>query len=118
MPLPTGWSVTSGYAPAIAFSTAPGAGVAITADFGSLWLCRFADDVQDFEEFMAQLFDAPDTAPVHGQAMTTPPSFPTLAGQGWSVAQKADVFDPRRLATSRAARSATRSTKTRSGNSS
>jgi uncharacterized protein (TIGR02217 family) len=53
----SGWSVSSGYLPAITFATAPGAGVAITGDFGVLWLCRFADDVQDFEEFMAQLFE-------------------------------------------------------------
>ncbi len=51
-----GWTVSSGYAPAITFATAPGAGVAVTADFGLLWLCRFAEDVQDFEEFMAMLF--------------------------------------------------------------
>ena len=52
----TGWSVSSGYAPAIAFTAAPGAGVAVIADFGVLWLCRFAEDVQDFEEFMAMLW--------------------------------------------------------------
>ncbi len=52
----TGWSVSSGYAPAITFTTAPGLGVAVTADFGFLWLCRFAEDVQDFEEFMAMLW--------------------------------------------------------------
>jgi hypothetical protein len=51
------WSVSAGYAPAITFTTAPSAGVTITADFGALWLCRFADDVQDFEEFMVQLFE-------------------------------------------------------------
>ena len=50
------WSVSSGYAPAITFTTAPGLGVAVTADFGFLWLCRFAEDVQDFEEFMAMLW--------------------------------------------------------------
>ena len=33
-----------------------GAGAAITADFGILWLCRFAEDVQDFEEFMTMLW--------------------------------------------------------------
>ena len=49
--------MTSGFAPAIVFATAPRAGVPITADFGVLWLCRFADDVQDFEEFMAMLFE-------------------------------------------------------------
>ena len=53
----TGWTVSAGYLPAIAFATAPSSGAAITADFGLLWLCRFADDVQDFEEFMAQLFE-------------------------------------------------------------
>ncbi len=53
----SGWSVTTGYAPAIVFSMAPSAGIAITADFGMLWLCRFAEDVQDFEEFMTQLFE-------------------------------------------------------------
>ena len=45
------------YLPAITFTTAPASGVAITADFGVLWLCRFADDVQDFEEFMSMLFE-------------------------------------------------------------
>jgi hypothetical protein len=52
----SGWTVSSGYAPAITFGMAPGSGVAITADFGLLWLCRFAEDVQDFEEFMTQLW--------------------------------------------------------------
>ncbi len=28
----------------------------ISADFGVLWLCRFADDVLEFKQFMAQLF--------------------------------------------------------------
>ena len=42
-----GWSVERGYLPAITFTTAPTSGVAITADFGVLWLCHFADDVQD-----------------------------------------------------------------------
>ena len=51
-----GWTTSAGYLPAINFSTAPAAGVAVSADFGLLWLCRFADDMQDFEEFMAQLF--------------------------------------------------------------
>jgi hypothetical protein len=53
---PSGWSASSGYLPAITFASAPGAGVAITADFGILWLCRFAEDVQDFEEFMSMLW--------------------------------------------------------------
>ena len=53
---PSEWTVSSGYLPAITFASAPGDGVAITADFGVLWLCRFAEDVQDFEEFMTMLW--------------------------------------------------------------
>jgi hypothetical protein len=53
---PGGWSVSSGYLPAITFTTAPSSGAGITADFGILWLCRFAEDVQDFEEFMTMLW--------------------------------------------------------------
>jgi hypothetical protein len=53
---PSGWFASNGYLPAITFASAPGAGVAITADFGILWLCRFAEDVQDFEEFMSMLW--------------------------------------------------------------
>ena len=53
----TDWSDSSGYAPLITFATAPGTGVAISADFAVLWLCRFAEDWLDFEEFMAMLFE-------------------------------------------------------------
>lgn len=55
-PQASGWSVSGGFGPAVAFASAPDEGVTITADFGVLWLCRFADDVQDLEEFMAMLF--------------------------------------------------------------
>ena len=48
--------VSSGYLPAITFTTAPGSGVVVSADFGVLWLCRFAEDVQNFEEFMTMLW--------------------------------------------------------------
>ena len=51
-----GWTVSAGYNPVVTFSAAPGAGLAISADFGMLWLCRFAEDVQDLEEFMAMLW--------------------------------------------------------------
>ena len=37
---------------------------------------------------MTMLLDAPNAAADDGSAMTTPPSFPTLAGQGWSVHKK------------------------------
>ena len=39
----------------LTFVSPPGAGVAITADFTYGFSCRFAEDVEDFEEFMAQL---------------------------------------------------------------
>jgi hypothetical protein len=56
-PLPaSAWSLSGGYAPAIALASAPAAGAQVSADFGVLWLCRFADDVLDLEEFMAMLF--------------------------------------------------------------
>ena len=40
----------------IGFSTAPGTGVAITADFSFAFQCRFIDDQMDFDEFMAALW--------------------------------------------------------------
>jgi hypothetical protein len=56
-PLPaTAWSCSGGYAPAIALADAPATGALVSADFGALWLCRFADDGLDLEEFMAMLF--------------------------------------------------------------
>ena len=56
------------------------------------WLCRFADDVLDFEEFMAMLWTL-KTVALDSAPLTTPPSFPTLAGQGWSVHKK-PTFEP------------------------
>jgi uncharacterized protein (TIGR02217 family) len=53
---PSGWSVSNQYLPAITFTSPPLTGAAITADFSILWLCRFAEDVQDFEEFMTMLW--------------------------------------------------------------
>jgi hypothetical protein len=56
-PLPaSAWSCSGGYAPAIVLATAPAAGALVSADFGVLWLCRFADDALDLEAFMAMLF--------------------------------------------------------------
>jgi hypothetical protein len=51
------WSVSSGYGAAVTFAAAPARGTPVTADFGVLWLCRFAHDMLDFEEFMAMLFE-------------------------------------------------------------
>lgn len=50
------YAVTPGYAPQLTFVAAPVAGAAISADFGLLWLCRFADDIADLESFMAMLW--------------------------------------------------------------
>ena len=92
--------MSSGYLPAITFATAPAAGVAITADFGVLWLCRFADDVQDFEEFMAQLFEAASARHACGSLVDDgatgrdatpcrlPLPRPLASGLGWSVHKK------------------------------
>ena len=52
----TGWSVTPGFYPAIAFAAPPAPGAAVTADFGVLWLCRFAEDVADLENFQTLLW--------------------------------------------------------------
>ena len=43
-------------APSVTFATAPADGVAITADFHWYFLCRFDDDSEDLEEFMAALY--------------------------------------------------------------
>jgi uncharacterized protein (TIGR02217 family) len=40
----------------LAFTTAPAAGAAITADFSFAFNCRFLEDQMDFEEFMASLW--------------------------------------------------------------
>lgn len=52
---PSGYGVgsTTGQ---ITFVTAPGAGVAITADFSYYFRCRFVGDAMDFEKFMVQLW--------------------------------------------------------------
>ena len=38
------------------FNSAPGGGVAITADFSFYYLCKFLDDEQDFEEFLKNIW--------------------------------------------------------------
>ena len=40
----------------VTFTTAPGSGAAITADFTYYFRCRFAEDSYDFENFMHQLW--------------------------------------------------------------
>lgn len=40
----------------LVFTSPPGAGVQITADFSYAFVCRFLDDQLDFEEFMSNLW--------------------------------------------------------------
>lgn len=54
---PTGWTATSGKPCTLTFATAPGSGVAVTIDFTFAFICRFSDDVQDFEEFASMLWN-------------------------------------------------------------
>lgn len=42
----------------VTFTTAPGASVAVSADFTFYFRCRFAEDSMDFEKFMSQLWRA------------------------------------------------------------
>lgn len=46
----------------LVFATAPGSGVAISADFSFYFPCRFAADQIDFEKFMAALYSAKKVA--------------------------------------------------------
>lgn len=48
-----GWSVQNGNQ--IQFASAPPSGALITADFTYYFVCRFIDDVHDYEEFMYKL---------------------------------------------------------------
>ncbi len=47
---------TTVLAPSVTFATAPAASVTVTADFHWYFLCRFDDDSEDAEEFMAALW--------------------------------------------------------------
>ncbi len=50
----SGWSLSQPNT--LSFSSAPGSGVVITADFSYCFVCRFLDDQEDFENFMAGLW--------------------------------------------------------------
>ena len=52
----TGWVLSA--VNVLTFDTAPAAGVVVTASFAYGYACRFSDDVEDFEEFMAMLMAA------------------------------------------------------------
>jgi hypothetical protein len=52
---PTSYSVDAGTG-LVAFNTAPGGGLIITADYSYYFRCRFIDDSYAFENFMYQLW--------------------------------------------------------------
>lgn len=56
VPQSSGWTVSGTMPPLVTLSSPPVAGVTVTADFAPLWLCRFADDLADFENFAAMLW--------------------------------------------------------------
>ncbi len=52
------WSISSGpNGGVLTFTTPPGAGVAIAADFGFDWRVHFVDDQADFSNWIYQVFD-------------------------------------------------------------
>jgi|GEM_PF-397546 len=70
----SGWVFTAPNS--LGFYTAPGAGVAITADFSFAFQCRFLDDRIDFEEFMASLWKLGSMKFRSVKANTTPAAAP------------------------------------------
>ncbi len=50
----SGWSLIQPNT--LSFTSAPGTGVAITADFSYAFVCRFLDDQEDFENIMSGLW--------------------------------------------------------------
>ncbi|MDI3260370.1 MAG: DUF2460 domain-containing protein, partial [Sinobacteraceae bacterium] len=50
----TGWSVADGV---VTFSTAPASGHVLTWSGTYYYRCRFADDSEDFSQFLAQLYE-------------------------------------------------------------
>ncbi len=53
---PSGWALSPPNS--LVFTAAPGVGVSITATFAYAFQCRFADDSQEFEQVMANLWKA------------------------------------------------------------
>ena len=51
------WSLSSGYEPVLTVPTPPANGAQVAVDGVALWLCRFADDGLDLEQFAYQLFE-------------------------------------------------------------
>ena len=102
----TAWRRRSGYA-VNAGAPAPSRDVRDAARFGRRaspristghLLCRFDDDSQDVEEFMAQLYALQSLRLQNGARMTTPPSLPVLAGRRLVAAQEARILHAHRFA--------------------
>ena len=51
---PSGWSLSAPNS--LVFTSAPGSGVVVSADFSHAFQCRFDDDTADFEQFMSNLW--------------------------------------------------------------
>ncbi len=51
------WSLSAGYEPTLTLSTPPASGAQVAVDGVALWLCRFADDALDLEQFAYGLFE-------------------------------------------------------------
>jgi hypothetical protein len=49
-----GWSLATPNS--LVFATAPGAGATVSASFSYAFQCRFLDDIEDFEQFMENLW--------------------------------------------------------------
>ena len=82
--------------PAIAFATPPAAGVVVSADFGVLWLCRFADDALDLRGFMAMLFALGDGEAARRCGHDHAALLPDAPRPRLERSQEADVLDDRR----------------------
>ena len=50
-------TLSSGYEPSLTLLTPPPIGAQVAVDGVALWLCRFADDALDLEQFAYQLFE-------------------------------------------------------------
>ncbi|MGC1860253.1 MAG: glycoside hydrolase TIM-barrel-like domain-containing protein [Methylocystis sp.] len=53
---PGAWSLSSGYEPSLTLASAPAIGASVNVDGAALWLCRFAENALDFEQFAYNLF--------------------------------------------------------------
>jgi uncharacterized protein (TIGR02217 family) len=81
--------------PTLVFVAAPGGGIAVTADFTFAYVCRFSEDVVDFEEFMSRLMlmKSLKFQSVRETVPYSPCSIILLAGTSWTVPDDWNSFD-------------------------